>query len=70
MGALTAECVHCGDPVADTEGGWTHARRAPDGSVHAGKVRYRSPTVAYGHLAHPVEVPCRADGPNPCLGAR
>jgi hypothetical protein len=55
-------CVHCGAPVRATERGddWIHAN-----NLH----RCQSPDVAYGHLAHPAGVPCRADGPNPCLGA-
>ena len=64
-------CVHCGDMVTNPPPGdwWTHARRASDGTLHTGKSRCQSPEVAYGHLAHPADVPCRADGPNPCLGA-
>lgn len=64
-------CVHCGDMVTNPPPGdwWAHARRAPDGTLHTGKSRCQSPNVAYGHLAHPADVPCRADGPNPCLGA-
>lgn len=62
-------CVHCGEPVTDVDGFWTHARIAQDGSIHTGKSRCQSPKVAYGHLAHPADVPCRAGGPNPCLGA-
>lgn len=55
-------CVHCGAPVGpDGQGDWVHER---------GLYRCQSPNVAYGHLAHPAGVPCRADGPNPCLGAR
>ncbi len=41
-------------------GDWIHAR---------GLHRCQSPDVRYGHLAHPEGTPCRADGPNPCLGA-
>lgn len=62
-------CVHCGEPVTHAGSFWTHARIAPDGSIHTGKSRCQSPSVTYGHLAHPADVPCRADGPNPCLGA-
>jgi hypothetical protein len=41
-----------------------------DDWIHANNLhRCQSPDVAYGHLAHPAGVPCRADGPNPCLGA-
>lgn len=54
-------CVHCGAEVKpDGHDDWIHAR---------GLYRCQSPDVTYGHLAHPAGVPCRADGPNPCLGA-
>ncbi len=59
-------CIHCGAPVVDRDGWWSHA--AANGSP--GLARCQHPNVAYGHLAHPAGVPCRADGPNPCLGAR
>ncbi len=65
---IDATCVHCDELVIDASY-WVHAHRAPDGSVHPGMSRCQSPDVAYGHLAHPADVPCRADGPNPCLGA-
>jgi hypothetical protein len=53
-------CVHCGEPVKQTADSWIH---------ECGLYRCQSPDVEYGHLAHPEGVPCRADGPNPCLGA-
>jgi hypothetical protein len=53
-------CVHCGAPVRPANDDWIHAH---------GLYRCQSSAVAYGHLAHPAGVPCRADGPNPCLGA-
>jgi hypothetical protein len=56
------ECVHCGESVRKTiQGSWTHEH---------GLFRCQSSDVEYGHLAHPENVSCRADGPNPCLGAR
>jgi hypothetical protein len=62
-------CAHCGEPTANVGGHWIHARVAPDGNVYTGKARCQSGSVPYGHLAHPADVPCPADGPNPCLGA-
>jgi hypothetical protein len=53
-------CAHCPDAIEEREGHWTHKH---------GRTRCQSPDVEYGHLAHPASVPCRADGPNPCLGA-
>lgn len=54
-------CVHCDAEVHLTEqGDWIHAH---------GLYRCQSTSVTYGHLAHPAGVPCRADGPNPCLGS-
>lgn len=53
-------CVHCVEPVRLVGVYWIH--------LH-GLARCQSPIVPYGHLAHPADVPCRADGPNPCLGA-
>lgn len=60
-GDLLGPCVHCGVPVKAAADDWIHEH---------GLYRCQSPDVAYGHLAHPASVPCRADGPNPCLGAR
>jgi len=55
-------CTHCDAEVRPTDqGDWIHAH---------GLYRCQASVVAYGHLAHPAGVPCRADGPNPCLGAR
>jgi hypothetical protein len=56
-----ATCVHCGEETRPAGDSWRH--------LH-GLYRCQSPDVACGHLAHPVGVPCRADGPNPCLGSR
>lgn len=53
-------CVHCGVEVSGQGDSWVHV---------TGLSRCQSPAVPYGHLAHPADVPCRADGPNPCLGA-
>lgn len=58
--ALPQACAHCGAAVRPVDDDWIHAH---------GLYRCQSSTVAYGHLAHPPGVPCRADGPNPCLGA-
>lgn len=68
-------CVHCGAEVLPPEqDDWidAHSRYRSQGDwIHAhGRFRCQSPSVAYGHLAHPATVPCRADGPNPCLGAK
>lgn len=61
MGDVDDRCVHCGAGVRPDGGGdWIHRH---------GLYRCQSSDVAYGHLAHPANVPCRADGPNPCLGA-
>lgn len=54
-------CVHCGMPTKNVDGYWIHER---------GLARCQHPDVPYGHLGHPAYVPCEADGPNPCLGAR
>lgn len=56
------DCAHCGEAVEATERGddWIH---------HTRLYRCQSKDVEYGHLAHPVGTPCRAVGPNPCLGA-
>ena len=67
--APEVDCVHCGDAVINVSGHWAHAYRTADGVLRQGKARCQSPSVAYGHLAHPAGVPCEADGPNPCLGA-
>jgi hypothetical protein len=56
-------CKHCGIEVAPmpAPGSWKH--------VATNLGRCQDPAVEYGHLAEPVGVPCRADGPNPCLGS-
>lgn len=56
-------CKHCGEPLkagGTPERGWQHS---------TGLSRCQSPDAPYGHLAEPIGQPCRADGPNPCLGA-
>lgn len=55
-------CVHCHEEVRPTDqNDWIHIQ---------GLYRCQSKDVPYGHLAHPEDVPCRSDGPNPCLGAQ
>jgi hypothetical protein len=56
------KCKHCGVELKNPENtnGWLHI---------TGLGRCQSPDVEYGHLAEPEGSPCRADGPNPCLGA-
>ena len=57
-----ANCTHCGVGVVSTPGGdWSHVTHLS---------RCQSPDVPYSHLAHPSDVPCRAQSPNPCLGAQ
>lgn len=54
-------CVHCHEQIfLRGSGNWVH---------HHGLGRCQSRVVPYGHLAHPASVPCRAEQPNPCLGA-
>lgn len=53
-------CVHCKEPIGRRDYDWTHC---------TGLYRCQSKDVPYGHLAHPQNYPCRADGPNACLGA-
>jgi hypothetical protein len=53
-------CKHCGVPVVPRGDSWVHGH---------GLYRCQSTSVPYGHNAEPIGQPCRADGPNPCLGA-
>lgn len=54
-------CTHClMELKVGTSGHWTHVNNLS---------RCQNPDVPYGHLAHPADVPCWADGPNPCMGA-
>lgn len=59
-------CKHCDDQIqrSDKAGGdYLHTT-----GHYAG--RHNCATDPYGYHAEPVDTPCRADGPNPCLGAR
>lgn len=61
----TLYCKHCGDELMPAYN--EHVEWGPHASTHLW--RCQDPNIAYGHLAEPVGTPCRADGPNPCLGA-
>lgn len=59
-------CKHCGVSIMDDgQGDWKHI--GPGG--YPGLYRCQADGVEYGHLAEPVGTPCRAESPNPCLGA-
>lgn len=52
-------CKHCRQLI-DRDGDWFHV----DSGLH------RCELEPYGYHAEPVGTPCRAGGPNPCVGAR
>jgi len=60
VGEEGGPCKHCGRGLIWAGNDWMHDN-------HLG--RCQSPDVPYGHLAEQIGEPCRADGPNPCLGA-
>ncbi|QPL15282.1 hypothetical protein [Mycobacterium phage Kashi_BG2] len=63
-GAKPQPCKHCGEQIAAVASSRDYVHIEGD---HAGK--HRCAIEPYGFLAEPVGTPCRADGPNPCLGA-
>lgn len=64
--AAPEPCKHCSDLIQRSpkaSGDYLHVT-----GDYAGK--HNCATKRYGYHAEPVGTPCRADGPNPCLGAR